>query len=67
MVQPRCFSLYEANEVRRSDLIEPNFCRAENTVKKTSDCIAVQEDRGSGESALTQQILLEFLSDATSG
>jgi hypothetical protein len=25
MVQPRCFGLHEANDVRRSDLIEPNF------------------------------------------
>ena len=50
MVQARRLGLYEANDIRRSELIEPNLCVAKGAPKKAPDRIAVKANRRSGAS-----------------
>ncbi len=56
--------LHEANDIRRSELIEVNLCGAKCVLKKASYRIAVQVNRRSGEPAFAQQILFEFPSNS---
>ena len=61
MSKAGCFGLHEANDVSSSEPMKLDLVFAEDLPQESSNRIAIQTNRGSGEPALAQQILLECL------
>src|ERR1019366_1032560 len=67
MSQARCFGLHEAHDIGSGEPMKLDFAFAEDRLKESSDSIAIQTNRGSGEPTLAQPMLLKRLSNPSSG